>query len=563
MIYTLANTTTRTRNKVYRYRYQENPTQLSLVPITVFTQGQGVKIDGIGTLKKNIQPKQQIDWGKTIKHHICGQETCLKEYFSKEQIILLSDGTVSETGGFAAWIITTPNAYGNNCYIAGYGKIFETNIDSHRTECFGILGAILTYQEYTTRWQSQYSPIQIVCDNKSALNYAGNVLRYPKINSKMPDFDVLSCIRQLLETTQFFVEHVKGHQDKSPRPWNILTTINIHVDQLASEAYEYWEDDNSSSYDYLTGETWQLYAGSQKLYKNIDSAIRDYITEQQLPTVWHKYKRVQSDWFEEVDWKAQFNAMKAASTMTRLWILKRCARDCGAHAILKWRNERDDDHCPFCMQEETITHVYKCQHNKVQEVWKQSMKELEQYLQELQTAPHIIGQMLDGLDTWRNQSTTAPPPMVIDQNSIGWEGFLEGIIGKHWSEEQQFYRTTNNLATSGTKWARLIIRKLWKIAWDLWSNRNNEAHKNDDQNLMTQLLQQVQHEFDLGIQGHQELQPYFTVQAKDSVLKGNTQYIQGWLRNISARRQRLLRKQEDSADIQQMRQTLRQFLITA
>ena len=138
---------------------------------------------------------------------------------------------------------------------------------------------------------------------------------------------------------------------------------------------------------------------------------------------------------------------------------------------------------------------------------------------------------------------------------------LEGLLGKHWSEEQQLYRTENNLATSGRKWAQLIIRRLWKIAWDLWSHRNMEAHKNDSQIQRDQLIVQVHHEFDIGHQGYQDLKKVFTSEEQGKVISGNIQYLQCWLRMVQARRQRILRKQEESTDIQQMRTTMRQFLL--
>ena len=451
-IYTASTSSKRTRNKIYQYRSQEATIPTAITPITVFTKGNGIKIDGIGTMKTTIIPTTLLDWSTTIQHTIQGDPITLQQYLMSEQIILMSDGSVTEEGGYTAWVITTPNAYGNKCYISGYGKIFEYPTDSHRTECFGILGALSTYRYYQNKWKLHPHPIHLVCDNTSAINYSGNDSRYPYINSTMPDFDVLIAIREVLKSYTHTFEHVKGHQDKSPRPWSILTTLNILVDQLASDAPEMWEQGSRTSfYDYLPGEKWQVSLGNTKLYKNIDSQIRDYITEQQLPDVWQKYKRVQKDWFHEVDWKAQHKAMQSSSIMTRLWILKRCARDCGAHAILKRRKERDDDFCPFCSQEETIEHVYKCQHTSVQEVWSRSMTELEAYLQEIRTDPNIIYQLLEGLEAWRNTTDTVPTPMVADQNHIGWSGFLEGTIGRHWPEEQQLYKTEDNLATSGKK----------------------------------------------------------------------------------------------------------------
>jgi hypothetical protein len=279
------------------------------------------------------------------------------------------------------------------------------------------------------------------------------------------------------------------------------------VDELASDTQELLESENlPPKYDYLQGEIGQVFTGNNKVYKQIDKNIRNIIAEQIMPAQWHKYKRVQREWFHEVDWRAMKKAMDISSTMIRLWILKRCAKDCGAHAILKRRREREDDFCPFCSQEETVEHVYRCQHIKVQELWNLSIAKLEKFLTDLHTDPNIIIQLIDGLHQWRLGTSYAATQMVIDQNAIGWLGILEGILGKHWGEEQTLYKEQDNLATSGQKWAHLVIRRLWKIAWELWQHRNKEAHKNDTSIQLENLLQQVRQEMERGTQGIQSLQ---------------------------------------------------------
>jgi hypothetical protein len=55
---------------------------------------------------------------------------------------------------------------------------------------------------------------------------------------------------------------VKGHQYKSPQPWNILTTIKIHVDQLTTDMNKIWEKGEfSQEYSYIAGEAWQIFKG--------------------------------------------------------------------------------------------------------------------------------------------------------------------------------------------------------------------------------------------------------------------------------------------------------------
>ena len=480
----------------------------------------------------------------------------------KEQIILLSDGSVKTTSSMAAWIVTTPNAYGNNVYIKGYGKIFET-ADSHRAECFGILGAVHTFLQFKQQWHIQHQlPIKLVCDNKAAINYAGNKERYPYIHSKFPDFDVLQAIRYTLNDANIQYQHVKGHGEKSERPWDIYTTINIQVDELADDAEELWQEDLTTLNEYssLTGEEWQLYCNGEKVYKDIDETIRHFITESSISEVWHKYKRVSKEWFHEVNWKAIGSVMKQSSNSTRQWVIKRCAHECGSNAIRHRRKEIETNECPFCKEIETIEHVYKCKHTAVSEAWNRSLIDLEEYLNSIQTDPNITRQLLLGLQMWRNDEVILQEPMIIDQNNIGWNGIMEGVLGKHWSEEQDWYKQQKSEVTSGRKWAQLVIRRLWKIAWDIWQHRNEMEHRHDQQKELFRLRELAKVEIEVGSKGYGSMQFLFTPEMVDKVLHGNKDYVANWIRSVQVRRQRQERVEAQSGAMINMRNMMRRFL---
>jgi hypothetical protein len=114
-----------------------------------------------------------------------------------------------------AWILTTDSCFGRHGYICGHGVIPGNPIDSHRAECFGILGGISTWQQYKSLWSiNPNTNITIMCDDQSAINYACNTIRYRYISSKIPDFDVLGTIRFLLKEERYQFQHLKGHQDR-------------------------------------------------------------------------------------------------------------------------------------------------------------------------------------------------------------------------------------------------------------------------------------------------------------------------------------------------------------
>jgi hypothetical protein len=64
---------------------------------------------------------------------------------------MLSDGTYRPLKSGAAWIITTEKAYSCGNYICGKGFIGDTECDSHRAECYGILGGLLTWEKFKNK----------------------------------------------------------------------------------------------------------------------------------------------------------------------------------------------------------------------------------------------------------------------------------------------------------------------------------------------------------------------------------------------------------------------------
>ena len=477
--------------------------------------------------------------------------------------IILSDASVKEEGSYAAWIVATPNSYGNGHFLYGHGKIFEDKADSHRAECFGILGGIYSLKGFTNKVDLLLThPYEIVCDNSAAVNFVGNMTRYPQITSNFPDFDVLQTIRQKIQNDKFKFRHVKGHAERSPQPWDIYTTLNIEVDDRADRAMDLWESQvqQHESYDKLEGEEWQLYAMQRKIYKDLDITIRDHTSNPKIKETWSNNGRVQQEWFNEVNWRAMDKAMKASSNNTKHWIIKRSARDCGAHAVLMRRRERDNDQCPFCGLSESVEHVYQCQDERVKTVWEVQLQEFETFLLHSGTDPDIREQLIEGIITWRDSKDFSNKPMIWDQSQIGWRGIMEGIMGLHWMEQQQHYAMHNNNAMNASKWAHMTIRKLWIIAWELWRHRNAEAHRMDQEIMVAKFQDQINSEIEIGAQGYGDLERWFSPNEVEQARKGNLVYMSCWLNAVRARRDRHRRQEQTAHDFRQMRNTLRQFL---
>jgi hypothetical protein len=67
----------------------------------------------------------------------------------------MSDASVLPKQSTAAWVISTPEGFGKDLYIWGTSVLPETDNDSHRAECYGILGGLMTWKKYKQLWEIQ------------------------------------------------------------------------------------------------------------------------------------------------------------------------------------------------------------------------------------------------------------------------------------------------------------------------------------------------------------------------------------------------------------------------
>ena len=63
---------------------------------------------------------------------------------------------------------------------------------------------------------------------------------------------------------------------------------------------------------------------------------------------------------------------------------------------------------------------------------------------------------------------------------------------RDWSELQQQYYHTQSSRRSGKLWMSKIIRKLWKIAWQLWTHRNQALHDTEEHRARVMVLASIQ-----------------------------------------------------------------------
>jgi hypothetical protein len=150
--------------------------------------------------------------------------------------------------------------------------------------------------------------------------------------------------------------------------------------------------------------------------------------------------------------------------------------------LKQWRYQ-DHDHCPRCLQEgEDAAHVLSCPHPEAVTTWFNSIDRLRETLVSLQTAPYLTDYICLRLRAWKTGDPLPPIPaqlrsILIGQNAIGWDRFLEGAVARSWRDQQLVYYGIVGSKLSIKRWVTALIHKLWDVAWDQWEHRNAILHK--------------------------------------------------------------------------------------
>jgi hypothetical protein len=138
------------------------------------------------------------------------------------------------------------------------------------------------------------------------------------------------------------------------------------------------------------------------------------------------------------------------------------------------------------------------------------MNNLKTELQAAQTNPVIMEQLILGLNLWRKGETQDTYDLVAQQTQIGWNTALEGCIGQIWQDTQEYHIQMEQVQQRSQKWANMVVRKLWRITWDMWQHCNLKEHKDDKEKESSQIASVILNEIETGTQNIKELDIFFT-----------------------------------------------------
>jgi hypothetical protein len=191
---------------------------------------------------------------------------------------------------------------------------------------------------------------------------------------------------------------------------------------------------------------------------------------------------------DTVAWPSIAKARKSASFPFQRFISKWISEDTATGIVMRRRKQRVLANCPRCdAPEEHLVHILTCPHPDVQTLTTNLLVELELWLTQEDTYPHIIPILIDSIRSWLSDPYGNEPHIVWPTNLIrvafnaqrelGWYAFLMGFITKPIVSMQNSYYSTIQSRKKGSTWATRLIVKCWNIVYHLWTHRNSVLHE--------------------------------------------------------------------------------------
>ena len=190
----------------------------------------------------------------------------------------------------------------------------------------------------------------------------------------------------------------------------------------------------------------------------------------------------------EVDWKIFMKTMSYLSPPQQLFIMKHCAGISAMGQNMLRKGERTISHCPWCNQvDEHGEHIVLCQGKSAQETFLTAFTELEFWLQRT-TRPEIETAITDIIWAYRNELEIDPDKYddtpvraaLREQINIGMYPFLCGFVSTKWAEVQQTHINEKASWRCRKKWTAQLCVTLIEIIHNMWTDRNDILHKNEN-----------------------------------------------------------------------------------
>jgi hypothetical protein len=207
-----------------------------IITVTGYPASSDWVIDGMGSQQCSTRQPEIIEdqWENSVISNLIGDINSLREQFLLGNLAIACDGSVKDEVGAAAWILSAPDIYDcHYCVCSARAPGSYTSMTSHRAECTGIIGGLITFNGLLESWATCSGVITVICDNIYALRHSFDTQAFSDI-TKLHDFDILQSIRHYLKPTiTYNWKHIKGHQHVDSLDQDFTILLNHESDRHA------------------------------------------------------------------------------------------------------------------------------------------------------------------------------------------------------------------------------------------------------------------------------------------------------------------------------------------
>lgn len=213
--------------------------------------------------------------------------------------------------------------------------------------------------------------------------------------------------------------------------------------------------------------------------------------------------------------------------------------------LTRWKRQIDPS-CPIFHREiEDATHVWRCQHPSVLEIWTKQWSSMDKWMREYGTEDSARLAIILGLKNWyrgytcnwRSQRDLSKECRLaaMEQESMGWKNMLEGILCEDWMVIQDKHFWSKGSRKTGDRWAIRLVKHIWDALYVIWTFRNSVVHSNRGSTSVksNEINLSIQRQMDIGVEDLAPKDHDFLQVEPQSLLSSSFQNRTLWLETVS------------------------------
>ncbi len=395
---------------------------------------------------------------------------------------------------------------------------FSSSANAYRGELLGLMASLLVLKGVAELSPHLTGKVIIYSDCEGAVDKVSH-LPADRLPGRCRHSDILKTILLECGTLPFAVElaHIEAHQDDK-MDFRLLSRpaqLNCAVDAGAKKCL--MEADISgppSDRRRFPLESIACFVGKNKITSDAGDAVRFWAQRRLAREALVDGKVLLERQFDVIAWEAVYEGLRSVPPMFQLWACKQVWDIAGTnYPRAKW-DKSVKKWCPSCRRaKETAGHVLACSEVGRVDTLHRTIDLVASWLREVDTSEEICRCVISfargrGYRTMQEVCRHMGPQfqaMAVEQDTIGWRRFMEGMISKRLVCLQEDARSVTGMGLAGITWAQQLVVRLLEVTHGQWIYRNIQVHDEQSGTLRTQEKEQLQRdieeELDMGFEG--------------------------------------------------------------